>query len=233
MSLPRPYLDRDGVTIYHGDAYEILPALREAGTVDVLVTDPPYEIEARGAGLAARRPYFREIEGFTDGGFDPSILSGFPRWAVFCGKEQLVGLLGVAIGAGRRWMLLTWNKPNPTPLINGNYLPDTEYIVHAFPGGGALFGGYEDRRRWMVHAGGDGLTGHPNEKPVPVMAKVLRSASDRGEAVCDPFMGSGTTLVAARDLGRRAIGIEREEHWCEVAARRLSQQLLPFAEAAR
>lgn len=228
MSLPRPVFDRDGLTIYRADCRDLLPDL--VGKVDVLVTDPPYEIEARGAGIAARRDYFGAIEGFTDGGFDVALLRPFPRWAVFCGKEQIVGLIGAARA---RWCLTTWNKPNPTPLINGNYLPDTEYIVHAFPNGDALFGEYEDRRRWILYRGGEGVTGHPNEKPVAVVSKVLRVASGRGETVLDPFMGSGTTLLAARDLGRRAIGIEREERWCDVAVRRLSQQLLPFAEATR
>lgn len=72
---------------------------------------------------------------------------------------------------------------------------------------------------------------HPTQKPLSLMSHILRVSSRHGELVLDPFMGSGTTLRAAKDLGRRAIGIEREEKYCEVAARRMGQEVLPLFAA--
>lgn len=71
---------------------------------------------------------------------------------------------------------------------------------------------------------------HPCPKPIKVWKKLLNSVSLREHIILDPFMGSGTTLVAAKELGRRAIGIEIEEKYCEIAVRRLAQEVLPFKE---
>jgi len=219
----KPYYDDGQITIYHGDCREILPSLEP---VDLVLTDPPYEIIAKGGNFGdARRQYLSDIVGFTDGGFDTEMLRAFPNWMVFCAKSQLVRLLTLA-SQRERWMLLTWNKPNPTPLINQTYLPDTEYIVHAFPMNG-LHGPYSTRARYIVHPAGKPDT-HPNQKPLPVIRKLVLTGSNEGQTILDPFMGSGTTLRAAKDLGRKAIGIEIEERYCEVAVKRLAQEVLPL-----
>jgi site-specific DNA-methyltransferase (adenine-specific) len=72
--------------------------------------------------------------------------------------------------------------------------------------------------------------GHPTEKPEPLMAELVTLFTDPGETILDPFMGSGTTLVAAKRLGRKAIGIEIEEKYCEIAAKRLAQRALDFSD---
>ena len=127
-------------------------------------------------------------------------------------------------------MLLTWNKTNPSPLINNTYLPDTEYIVHCYEAG-RLYGGYQDKARFIVTSNRQHLS-HPNEKPLTVMSKLIATASDVGQIVLDPFMGSGSTLVACKQMSRKAIGIEREEKYCEIAARRLSQGVFDFSTTA-
>ena len=218
---PRAYYQDSAVTLYHGDAYELLPTLEKP---NLLLTDPPYEISCSGGGIGGRRDYLKQIKGNDiDAGFDMTLLDAFENWCVFCGKQQLQKLLAAA--GDRRWALVTWNKPNPTPLTNANYLPDTEYIVHAFQTG-RLFGEYRDKSRFIVHPVEQNDLGHPTVKPLAVVSKMLRLGSQEGETICDPFAGSGTTLVAAKLLNRRAIGIEINERYCEIAARRLSQGVL-------
>lgn len=198
--------------------------------VDAVVTDPPYEITAGGGGIGRTRKDLNKTEGFTDCGFDYGLLHSFDNWVVFGTLRQVPQLIQAA--ADRRWMLVTWNKQNPCPLINGNYLPDTEYIIHAWRDG-ALFGELNDRSRYIVHRLGDKEHGeHPNEKPVRVVSKMVKLASPPGSLVLDPFVGSGTTLVVCKQLNRRAIGIEIEERYCEIAANRLRQEVFSFDESA-
>lgn len=213
------YYQDDLVTIYHGDCREWMPE------ADVVITDPPYVLTAHGGGIGRQRQYLASIADRLDKGFDLEMLDGWPRWMVFCSKEQLLPLLSRAAASGR-WMLLTWNKPDPAPLVNANYLPDTEYVVHHFQTAADLAGGYAQRSRFIQHPAGGSQFGHPTEKPIGVMRRLVAVGSHAGEVVLDPFAGTGTTLRAAKDLGRRAIGIEWNEQWCEAAARRCSQEVL-------
>lgn len=194
----KPYYEHGGITLYNCDYREILPSLPKC---DLLLTDPPYKLTASGGGIGAKRDYLASIDGNLDCGFDLSILRDYENWMAFCSKEQLLDLLTLA--SMRRWMLITWNKPNPTPLVNANYLPDTEYIVHCFKDSKCLFGGYESRSRYIVcPAEQNGWMGHPTIKPLTVMLRLVSVGSGEGQTVLDPFAGSGTTLVAAKNLGR-------------------------------
>ncbi len=185
------------------------------------LTDPPYVVAAGGCGLAGNRKYLKDIlsEGL-DVGFDPAFLDAYENWFVFCGIGQLRQILEIAERRGNR-QLITWCKTNPTPLTNANYLPDVEYVVHRFAKG-RLFGGYREKSRFIVtRNGSDGDVAHPTVKPLKIMFKLIRLGSLPGETICDPFAGSGSTLVAAKTLGRRVVGIEIEERYCEIAAERL------------
>jgi site-specific DNA-methyltransferase (adenine-specific) len=221
----KPYYAEGGMTIYHGDCYEILPTFYSKP--ELVITDPPYKLSAKGAGIAGRRQYLKDIHKKLDGGFTFDMLDSFENWFCFCAKEQLLDLLHVA--QKNRWMLLTWNKPNPTPLVNRNYLPDTEYIVHAFKNSDRLFGEYAERSRYIVWPAEQNEFDHPTVKPLQVMKKLVKLGSQPGDLILDPFVGTGTTMRAAKDLGRLAVGIEIEERYCEIAAKRLSQEVLSFS----
>lgn len=220
----KPYYEDNSIVLYHGDSYKLAAQLPVG---DFLLTDPPYVIAATGGGMSAKKKYLADIDGKVDGGFDIAILERYPNWCVFCGKHQIVELIAAA--GDRTWALVTWNKPDPTPLINGNYLPDTEYIVHAYQPG-RLFGGYRDKARFIVHPIERNTFGHPTVKPMAVVSKMVRLGTKPGETVVDLFAGSGTTLVAAKMLGRKAIGVEKEERHCETAAKRLAQEMLPLGD---
>jgi site-specific DNA-methyltransferase (adenine-specific) len=219
MTPARPYYQDSAVTIYHGDCREIVPQL---GRFDLCLTDPPYELDATGGGIGSRRKYLADINGHIDSGFDDSILDYCESWMCFCSKRQLPDLL---LKARRKvWGLITWNKPNPTPLCAGNYLPDTEYIVHSYQSG-RLFGEYQDKSRFIVHPIEKNDFNHPSVKPLAVVNKLVRLGTQGGETILDPFAGSGTTGRAAKDLGRKAVLIEREEKYCEIAAKRMAQEV--------
>lgn len=201
-------------TLYLGDCREILPTLDER--VDAVITDPPYEIAAQGGGIGAKRQYLADITGHIDSGFDVQMLSAFKNWFVFCGKPQLIKLAQQAESQSLRWQLLTWNKTNPTPLSNGNYLPDTEYMVHAFK-----THNYASKTRFIVGVVERSGFDHPTVKPQYVMQKAVDSASHFGDTVLDPFMGTASTGVAAIRMGRKFIGIEREPKYFEIACSRI------------
>jgi site-specific DNA-methyltransferase (adenine-specific) len=221
----KPYYEHAGITIYHGDCMEILPQLKP---VDLVLTDPPYLINLSGGnkGCFSGRKYVINTKGFTDGGVDYSFLNGFKNFFVFCSIKQLPELLSISFLHGNT-KLLTWNKPNPIPTICNTYLSDVEYIVHCWQKG-RLFGDYKTKSTYHIYPCGQTLTKHPNEKPLSIINRFVLLGSLEKEIILDPFMGSGTTLRAAKDLGRNAIGIEIEEKYCEIAAQRLSQETLPL-----
>ena len=220
--MTEPYYQDDSVVIYHGDCREVLPELPRA---DLVLTDPPYEIRAgHGGGVFGERDHLVNTGGFTDGGADHSFLDGFASWFCFCSLKQLEGLLAKA-RLMDRMNLLTWCKPNPVPTCCNKYLPDVEYIVHGFSKG-RLFGEFADKSSYHEHPCGNKATDHPNEKPLPVIRRLIKLGAIANETILDPFMGSGTTLRAAKDLGRKAIGIEIEERYCEIAAKRMSQEVM-------
>lgn len=217
----KPEYERDGVRLYLGRCEDVLPTLDRA-SVDACIADPPYEIVASGGGIGNERAYLHNTDGFTDCGFDYGILDGFRSWVCFGTLIQVPKLIAAA--GDRRTMLVTWNKPDPTPLCCGNYLPDTEYIIHAFASG-CLWGDYRDKARYIVHGRSRKFSDHPNEKPIDVMSKMVRLASPPDGMVCDPYMGSGTTGVAAVREGRRFIGIECERRYFDIAVRRIDAEI--------
>ena len=203
----KPYYERGGITIWHGDCREILPTLE----ADVLVTDPPYGM-AYDSGWQSRPIAGDESTGVRDAvlsawGERPALVFG--RWN--CPHPETAR------------MALTWDKGD-WPGMGDLALPwgpSTEEIY-------VLGKGFTGRRRGSVIRT-PRLTGemsHPNEKPVGLIRKLIEACPEG--VILDPFMGSGTTLRAAKDLGRRAIGIEIEERYCEIAAKRMEQEVLPL-----
>jgi len=212
----RPYYERDGITIYHGDCREILPTL----AADVMVTDPPYgsnyssgmDGPYRGVTIANDQDVScrDEVLALWKG---PALVFGEWRNPVPNARQAMVWDKGLAAGMGD--LSLPW-KPNWEMVF---------VIGTGFSGkrtSGILVGS-------VVTWASKGRV-HPNMKPVSLMADLI--AKCPAGLVLDPFMGSGTTLVAAKLEGRRAIGIEIEERYCEIAAKRLAQGVLDFSETA-
>ena len=243
-----PYYQDEAVTIYHGDCREVLPTLEKA---DHVISDPPYAVlvvntsargrtdgeRAKGATVNATR---RDLgyQGVTDddrNGLGSEFARLAKRWViVFCDAESLTAwrVALEASGRLRHIRMGAWVSPACTPQFTGDR-PGTGWeaceIAHA-PGRSRWNGGGEPAV-WIVNRPVNGSrdrleANHPTPKPVELFTTLIQQFTDPGETILDPFMGSGTTLVAAKRLGRKAIGIERELKYCEVAANRLRQGAL-------
>jgi DNA modification methylase len=148
------------------------------------------------------------------------------RWAlVFSDVETCFRWRQQLEDAGLRYVRTgAWVKPDAMPQMSGDrpavgFEPCT--IAHAQ--GPMRWNGGGRQAVWTYGTCKVDRPDHPCPKPEPLMAHLVRDFTDEGETILDPFMGSGTTLVAAKRLGRKAIGIEREEKYCEIAAKRLAQ----------
>lgn len=209
-------------TLYLGNAYELRPTL---GRFDADVMDPPYKFDNSGGGSfrKSRIGADRIVEEKLDQGFDHTIINPLLTGAVvvFCHNDQLHRLLPHVAGLFRRYCLLFWSKPNPSPMRNKHYLADTEPFIHAWQEGYEPQGEHHDMHRW-IHNGTirTAAHDHPTVKPDAVMAKILRNVA--GETVCDPFMGTGSTGVAAIKAGKRFTGIEKNERHFRTAIERIT-----------
>ena len=207
----KPYYQDDLVTLFHGDCLEVTEWLE----ADVLVTDPPY-----GVSYSSGRRKQLKIAGDNDLNVRDAALS---LW----GQKPAI-------------VFGTWKKPRPE---------QTRQLVVWDKRGGAGYSG-DLKMPWAditeeIYILGDGWKGprvagiysvptlppanrpdHPTPKPVPLMGKLIEHSPDG--VIADPFAGSGATLVAARDLGRKVIGVEYEEQYCELIVQRLSQQVFDF-----
>jgi site-specific DNA-methyltransferase (adenine-specific) len=215
--VPRPYYERGGITIYHGDCREILPTIH----ADVLVTDPPY-------GIA----YKSSMTGHNGGTSLPGIVgdedTSLRDWVLsqWAGPALVFGTWKRAKPDGVK-ALLIWEKGDHVGMgdLSIPWKPNAEeiYVI------GRGFTGKRGTSVLRVNAAvswnsvGFGRK-HPHEKPVALMRELIAKCPPG--AVVDPFMGSGAALEAAKLESRRAIGIEIEERYCEIAAKRLSQGVL-------
>jgi len=230
--MSNPYYEDGGITIYHGNCLELLPAI--GALPDLVVTDPPYgevnrhQDECRG---------FRRIRNIDKGSADVTtvplldvidLLLDSKAFYVWTGWGGLSALGTHLRNRDYNVRIAVWEKTNPSPM-NGQHfwLSSIELCVYAKARGrGGVFHKWCESPVWRHPIVQNAI--HRTEKPQSLMAIAIEASSDRGGLVIDPFMGSGTTLRAAKDLGRRAIGIELEEGHCEVAARRLEQSVFPF-----
>lgn len=200
----KEYYSHGGITIYHGDCRDVLPWI----TADVMLTDPPY-----GVGKAE---FDKE---FLLPPFVPAAILG-----LMPGTVNIAACPQSICGLEYRWTLSAYltNGMTRGALGFSNWIACLVYTRK----GVSIYGQRQDAKAFTV--GREPKPDHPSPKPLNVTLWLLSCLP--GELTLDPFMGSGTTLVAAQRLGRRAIGIEIEERWCELAARRLSQPTLPLLD---
>lgn len=214
-----PYYERDGIRIYHADCRDVLPTIDPA-SVDLVLTDPPYGINLSNHG---RSDSSYTVLGDHSQDIGIETLAMVPASAglvVFASpmkpwpgkwRQHLVWDKGPAVGGGGdiatcwkfSWELIQVGR---TRELNG---PRDEAVL----------------KYWVSPLD---CKNHPSQKPVALLRYLIGKTTQPGAMILDPFMGSGSTLRAALDTGRHAIGIELEERYCEIAANRLAQAVLPM-----
>jgi DNA modification methylase len=223
VHVPEPYYEDESVVLYLGDCRAILPALPVEGSV--LVTDPPYGIShASNRPGAPRRG--RQIDNDESTAVRDEVLRewGDRPAVVFGSCKALAPPLNLRA-------TLVWDKGGHVGMGDLG-LPWKQNWEHIYVSGPGFVG----RRssgvlRFNALAPWAGEYSHPHEKPIELLRELVSKCAPLA-TVFDPFAGSGTTLRAAKDLGRRAIGIEIEERYCEIAAKRCAQEVFDFGEAA-
>lgn len=233
----KPYYEQSGVTIYHGDCRDVMADLRchyGETLFDLLLTDPPYGLKQARAIRRGGSGAIVQMTGFfagqarppaTDYGNDEDWDDEIATEAVsqartICRHQVIFGGNYYDLPPARCW--LVWDKENgdtdfaDCELAWTNFDRAVRRIVYRWNGMLQQPGRPKEARI------------HPAQKPEPVIVWALGLAPASVRNVFDPFMGSGTTLVAAKRLGKQAVGIDRSERWCEHAAGRLQQEALPL-----
>jgi site-specific DNA-methyltransferase (adenine-specific) len=220
-----PYYQDDLVTIYHGRCEDVIPTLPP---VDLVLADPPYGVNERTARKKAGRGQsayalmnardFPPITG-DDKPFDPTLMLAFPR-LVLWGANHYADQLPTSPS----WIV--WDKLDGLTSKRGFGFNDNGDAELAWTNlGGPV---RVIRHRWvgLIRDTEKERHVHPTQKPVAVMATIIEAFTTTGDLILAPDMGRGPELGAAKRLGRRAIGIETEQAYCEAAAFRCSQEVL-------
>jgi len=225
--------------IYLGNAYELIKQVDDH-SVDLIVTDPPYQIEGiHGSGIlrksSSAQTYEAINEGGLDQGIDLKILDDFVRVMkkiniyIWCNKEQIIDYLDYFVkGKGCNWEMLIWAKTDPIPFCGTHYLKDKEYCLYFWEQGAKVYIPYErgktvfvTKRNQLDKHDYD----HPTIKPVELIETLIRNSVDEkcggGCIIFDPFMGSGTTALAAKHLGLSYLGFEINPTYYKIACDRL------------
>lgn len=213
MELPAPYYQDESCTIYHGDCRELLPLIQP---VDLVLTDPPYGLGDlwQGGGGSLRSSWkFHPSEAQS---WDSSTVEGVEELPAH-GKHAIIwGGNYYALPPSRCWFL--WDKKQNDQWTTAQAemaWTNVDRPVRMF------------RMAQCEMATKDNKQ-HPTQKPIDLIRWCITMVPGEPQTILDPFMGSGTTLRAAKDLGRKAIGIEIEERYAEIAAKRLQQETLPL-----
>lgn len=241
--IPPPYYQDDYVTIYNADCLDIMPSL---APVDCVITDPPYSSGTRQAtnrtasNIPKRGEKWRRSGIIWDTSFSSFGLSVFMntflRTVKDCMKEgahiysfidwRQYPLLTLSFEAAGLFInnMIVWDKEMYA--LGGNYRSQHEIIVFASRGSAKRLTRHDvgNVLKCKRIAGGE----HPTEKPAALMGQIIECATEKDDVILDPFAGSGATLLAAKRLGRKAIGIEIDKNYCELASNNLRQDILPL-----
>lgn len=224
--------------IYLGDCYELIKQIPDK-SVDLIITDPPYEFDTSGVGTGifkyreTLKETYEEIRQTNLGdGIDLKILDDFVRVMkkiniyLWCNKEQIYDYLTYFVKERNcNWEMIIWGKNNPPPFLNGHYLKDKEYCLYFWEQGVKLKPSYENGKTVYLsktNVEDKEKYDHPTIKPSEIINNFIINSSHEGDVIFDPFLGSGTTCYCAKMLNRKYLGFEINEHYCSIAVDRLN-----------
>lgn len=224
--------------IYNEDCYEAIKNIPDK-SIDLIVTDPPYEWQRGGkmTGLfkkgVSSRKFMYDIENSKiDKGINWNILDEVVRVLkkiniyIWCNKDQLYKYMEFFVGKLNCYFeIIVWNKTNITPLCGNKYLTDKEYCLFFREKGVPILGSYETKKTvYISSANKDDKDKfeHPTIKPLEIIKNLIINSSNENDIVLDPFIGSGTTAVAAKELNRRFLGFEINKKYYDIACNRLN-----------
>lgn len=226
-------MDLPAIDLRLGDCLEILKDIPD-NSIDLVITDPPYDINATGRGIITKRniKYVDQIQGITSG-FDAKVLPELIRVLkkinlyIFCSHNQIIPLLDYFVKERNCfYTILSWHKSNPLPTCNNTYLKDTEYCLFFREKGVKLYGNYHTKYTYYVTGINNtdkAKWGHPTIKPLNIIQNFVINSSLEGDTVLDPFTGSGTTAVACMNTGRNFLGCEIDEKYYQIALNRINE----------
>ena len=232
------YYQDDAVTLHLGYAQEVMAGI---DSVDHVITDPPYSTAthagARTRTTGAKSNMLVDFDEWTDA----QLFATFDRlgqicqgWVVATMDWKHVTRISENPPAGLKFARFgVWVKPNSTPQLTGDRPAQGWEAVACLHSDGKRMAWNGGGKRGVWTHNTINATDHPTAKPLPLLNDFVTMFTNPGETILDPFAGSGTTLVSAKSLGRKAIGIEYNERHCETIAKRLSQGVLDlFGDAA-
>lgn len=222
-----------------GDCQQLMKSIPDK-SIDLIVTDPPYLIETSGGGIYNKESdqflegtqYIEELTKMKDG-FSEKVLDELCRIMkkiniyFFCSQKQIIPLLDYFVKKKKcNWNLLCWHKSNPVPACGNKYLTDTEFILFFREKGVKIGGEFKTKFTYYVtttNAKDKKQYGHPTIKPLEIVQNLILNSSNEGDIILDPFLGSGTTAVAAVNTNRHYIGFELNENYFDIACERLDE----------
>lgn len=221
-------------TIQLGDCYKLIKDIPDK-SIDLIITDPPYEIETIGGntniGKSLKDNMLKELKelNIVDG-INYELLNELCRVMkklniyIWCNKKQILEYLKFFVEKkGCSFEIMTWCKSNPTPLCGGNYLIDKEFCLY-FRKGVKLNTKFETAFTYWVSSKNKNDKDdfkHPTIKPLNIIKMLVENSSNKNDIVLDCFCGSGTTCVACKETGRRYIGMEIDKEYWELANKRI------------
>lgn len=222
----------ENINLKCGDSYKLIKDIPTA-SVDCIITDPPYEYNVKGFDKPINNTTYAAIKKLNIGvGIKNDILDEMVRVMknvnifIWCNDAQIYQYMQYFLHLPNKkinFKILEWHKANPPPM-GGHFLPDTEYCLYFYE---AVVIKRENKKigsywvcntDWKMKAQ---YGNHPTMKPLNIIKSLITIASKRGDVIFDPFMGSGTTGHAAKELGRSFIGFEINEHFFKVSKNRI------------
>ena len=219
------------IILKQGDCLDLLSKIKD-NSIDLIVTDPPYLIDTTGGGLYTQpdKQYVKELNAMKDG-FSEIVLNELCRVMkkiniyFFCSQKQIIPLTDYFVTKRKcNWNILSWHKTNPIPACGNKYLTDTEFILFFREKGVKVYGEFNTKKTWYatpLNQSDKKRYGHPTVKPIEIVKNLIINSSNENDWVLDPFMGSGTTGVACKELGRNFIGFELDEKYFNIAKERI------------